>query len=158
MIEGVQGDIIVPAPGSVGGFEVLSYSWAVEAATGSGSSSGGAGAGRATFGDFVVTMPVGRSAPVLYVAVASGIHYRSAVLLVVDAVRRGAAPREVERYTMEDVFCLSLRNTGAQGGARDMSELHLGYVALTHKVTTYDAAGKPLSVEHTWNRMTNKGK
>jgi type VI secretion system secreted protein Hcp len=157
VMEGVPGDVAVPGQKGVGGMPVLSYSWGVDQ-TGGVATGGGGGAGKAQFGDLIVTKPVGRCSPMLFLGCASGKHYPSAVLLVLDSSAKGKGPREMERYTLQDVVISSIRNSGAQGASRDTSELHLQYRIIGFRVAQYDAAGNMVgATEHGWDRALNKG-
>src|SRR5690242_9621179 len=78
-LDGIPGDA---TDGEItGAIQLLSFSWGDQNSLAIASSGGGA-AGRATFKNLTITKTVDRSSPLLFFAVASGQHIKSAVIYV----------------------------------------------------------------------------
>jgi type VI secretion system secreted protein Hcp len=88
--------------------EILSYSWGVDQ-TGSHAAGGGGGAGKATFQDLHFVANTNKASPTLFLACASGQHFKSAILTVRKA---GKEQQEFLKVSVEDVLVTEFNNAG----------------------------------------------
>jgi type VI secretion system secreted protein Hcp len=118
--------------------EVLSFSWG---ATNSGSAGqgGGQGSGKVAPHDFSFLKRHDKSSPVLYIACATGQHFKNAVLVCRKA---GGGQQEYLKITMEDVLVSSF-TTSASGGddVLPSDQVTLNYGKLEHSYKEQKADG-----------------
>ena len=98
-----------------GAIEVLSWSWDVSY-PGSAPAGAGSGAGKASFGNFVITHRIDRASPQLLAACATGKHIATATITVRKTL--GEAESEYLTIKMKDVRVARV----AQGSAEDNAE------------------------------------
>lgn len=94
--------------------DLLSYSFGASN-TGTFAGGGGGGAGKVSFQDFSFTKYVDASSPPLFQAVATGKHFKNAILEIVEPPV-GKGESQVLRYTLDDVIVTSF----FQGGGGDV--------------------------------------
>jgi type VI secretion system secreted protein Hcp len=105
-IDGIQGESTdAKHPGEI---ELESFSWG-EANVVSAGGAGGAGAGKVQVEGLHVTMQMSKASPPLFLACASGQHFKQAVL---TALRAGKTPQEFLVIKLTDVL-VSSYHTGA---------------------------------------------
>ena len=94
--------------------EVLSWSWGL-AQSGSAASGGGGGAGKVTFQDFHFVNRLQKSSPKLFLACASGQHFKSAILTVRKAGGEGQQ-QDYYKVTLDEIIVSSFNQTGEPDG------------------------------------------
>jgi len=95
-----------------GEIEVLSFSWGVSNA-GTAGRGGGQGGGKSAATDLSFVKQLDKSSPTLYIACATGQHFKNAVLTCRKA---GGGQQEYLKFTLEDVFISSHVTSGSGGG------------------------------------------
>ncbi len=113
--------------------EVESFSWG-EQQSGTAGHGGGAGAGKVIAQDFHFVKKLDKSSPVLMIACATGMHYKSAVL----TARKAGAGQQQEylKITMEDVLISSYQTGGASGSdivPTDQISLNFAKLEISYK-------------------------
>lgn len=94
--------------------EIELQSWAFgHQQTGTESSGGGGGAGKVSAGDFHFTMKVSKASPKLWLAVATGEHYKTAVLV---ARKAGKEQQEYYKWTFTDLIVTNFQTGGSAQG------------------------------------------
>jgi len=106
-IEGIDGES--SDSGHRGEIDIQSWSWGVSNA-GSMSAGSGGGAGKASFSDLSITKRIDKASPLLMTACATGQHIPKATLTVRRAGKNGD---DYMRYTLEDVTCTSVQDSGS---------------------------------------------
>lgn len=150
-IDGVQGESADAKHKNE--IEVLSFALGVSQ-SGSPGRGGGAGAGKASFEGLHVVARTQKSSPRLFVACASGEHFKKAVLTVRQA---GAKQAEYLKWTLTDVIVSSFREAGAAGDDVPFDELTLGYAKLEVEYRPVDAKGAlGPAVKGGWDLKANK--
>jgi len=97
-----------------GEIEIMSFSWG-ETNAGTAGMGGGQGAGKVAAGDFTFTKRFDKSSPQLFIACATGAHYKSGTLTVRKA---GGGQQEYLKFNFEEVFVSSYQiDGGGAGGA-----------------------------------------
>jgi len=94
-----------------GEIELLSWSWG-HTQTGSEGMGGGGGAGKVLAGDFNFTMKISKASPKLFLACATGEHYKTAVLV---ARKAGKEQQEYLKWTFTDLLVTSYHTNGSGG-------------------------------------------
>jgi type VI protein secretion system component Hcp len=111
--------------------DVIAYSWGASVAVSSGGGGGGS-AGAVNFQDLSFTKAFDELSPEIVEALATGLHFQSATLLV-DADGTGGQP--THRYEFEEVI-LSSVSQGGSGGEQQLTEnvtFHFGSLELTNE-------------------------
>lgn len=83
---------------------VESFSWGAENPTTIGSATGGAGAGKIKFNELHINKKVDRASPLLFKQMATGAHYKTAIL----TLRKAGEKEPYMTFTMETVFISKL--------------------------------------------------
>jgi len=94
-----------------GEIEIMSFSWG-ETNAGSAGYGGGQGAGKVSAQDFSFTKRFDKASPQLFIACATGAHYKTASLTVRKA---GGGQQEYLKYNFEEVFISSYNVSGSGG-------------------------------------------
>jgi type VI secretion system secreted protein Hcp len=81
--------------------------------TGTESSGGGGGAGKVLAGDFHFTMKVSKASPKLFLACATGEHFKTAIVV---ARKAGKEQQEYLKWTFTDLLVTSFQTGGSSGG------------------------------------------
>ncbi len=111
-----------------GEIDIDSFSWGI---TSPGNKFGGGGAGKAVIQDFVLAKKVDKSSPALSLSVATGKHYKKAVLTVRNDSRN---PKDYYVITMEDVLVSSYQVGGSSGtDPKEQVSLSFGKVKVEYK-------------------------
>jgi type VI secretion system secreted protein Hcp len=92
-----------------GEIEVESFRWG-ETQSGTAGHGGGGGAGKVSPQDFHFVKKLDKASPVLMIACATGIHYKTAIL---TARKAGGGQQEYLKVTMEDVLVSSYQVGGS---------------------------------------------
>jgi type VI secretion system secreted protein Hcp len=106
-----------------GWIDVMSWSWGETNAGSHGAGSGG-GAGRVAFQDFSFSTRVSKASPALFLACATGQHFKQAKL---DARKAGKSQQEFLTWTFSDVLVSSYQTTGADGDDRPLDSVSLNF-------------------------------
>jgi len=109
-----------------GELDLESFSWG-ETQTGSAGHGSGAGAGKVMPQDFVFVKRLDKSSPVLFIACATGMHYKTVVL---TARKAGAGQQEYLQIKMEDCMVSSYQTSGGGGGGTVMDQVSLNFAKL----------------------------
>ena len=96
--------------------EILSFSWGATQLGSSGGADGG-GAGKVSISDFHFTTKVSKASPKLFLACATGEHFKKATLYVRN---RSSSPDPYLKVTLED--CLVSSYQAAPGGGSDSGD------------------------------------
>jgi type VI secretion system secreted protein Hcp len=119
-IEGVDGESKdARHPGEI---ELASFNWG-ETNSGSGGDHGGAGFGKTIAQDLQFAKRVDKASPKLFIACATGEHFKKAVLI---GRRAGAEQQEFLKLTLEDLSVTAYQ----LGGATDSGTVPMDQVAL----------------------------
>jgi type VI secretion system secreted protein Hcp len=100
---------------------VDSFSWGAENPTTIGSATGGAGAGKIKFNELHIKKKVDRASPLLFKQMATGAHYKTAIL----TVRKAGEKEPYMTFTMDTVF-VSNQNYG--GGSPEVVDEEITFV------------------------------
>lgn len=113
-----------------GEIEVESFSWG-ESNQGSAGHGGGSGAGKVVPQDLVFTKRMDKSSPVLFIACATGQHFKDALL---TARKAGGGQQEYLKMKFEEVIVSSYQ-TSAAGGAvvHETVGLHFSKLEMVYK-------------------------
>ena len=110
--------------------EIDSFSWGMSN-SGSMASGGGGGAGKVSFTSIRLTTEVSKASPKLFESVATGKHFPSATLTLVDSEQRG---QEFMKVTLSDVIISSYQTTGMSGGA-PLESFKLDFAKMEYEYT-----------------------
>jgi type VI secretion system secreted protein Hcp len=122
---------------------------------------GGGSAGRVSMTDFHFTKRVDKASPVLFLAVASGTHYKTATL----SVRNGARQEGLDflKYKLSTVlvtsFSLDGHGEGSQERELDSFSLAFQKIQITYTPTSPTGVTAPAgeSVDVSWDLSTDGG-
>jgi type VI secretion system secreted protein Hcp len=95
-----------------GEIDVESFSWG-ETNSGTSGHGGGGGAGKVSHQDLTVTKRIDKSSPVLFIACATGQHFKDALI---TARKAGGTQQEYLKMKMEDVLVSSYQTSASGGG------------------------------------------
>lgn len=125
---------------------VDSFSFGVENPTTIGSATGGAGAGKIKFNELHITKGVDKASPLLFKQIATGAHYKTAIL----TLRKAGAKEPYATYTMEIAFMTKKEVSGAS--PEDATEeITFVFGKLTEQVVDPGAA----PVKAGWDQVAN---
>jgi len=138
--------------------EILSYSWGLSNSS-SAAGGGGGGAGKVQFQDFHFVSSLQKSSPKLFLGVATGEHFKKAVLTVRKSGGDGQS-QDYYKVTMQDVVISSFQQSGTPDGGGDvpMEEISLNFSKITMDYRQQNAdgtLGDPVIA--TWDLKKNKG-
>jgi type VI secretion system secreted protein Hcp len=106
-----------------GWIDVLSWSWG-ETNPGPHGGGGGGGAGKVQFQDFSFATHVSKASPALFLACATGQHFKEAKLA---ARKAGKAQQEFLTWTFSDVLVSSYQTNGAGGDDAPVDSVSLSF-------------------------------
>jgi type VI secretion system secreted protein Hcp len=115
-----------------GEIEIESFSWG-ESQSGTAGRGGGQGAGKVQHQDFHFVKKLDKSSPVLMIACATGLPYKTAVL---TARKAGGGQQEYLKITMEEVLVSSFVTSGSSAGSvvpNDQVSLNFAKLEISHK-------------------------
>jgi type VI secretion system secreted protein Hcp len=111
-----------------GELDLESFSWGVTQ-LGTAGKGGGAGAGKSQPQDLVVTKRTDKASPMLFIACATGQHFKEATLTVRKA---GGGQQEYLKIKLEELLVTSYQAMGAPGGSGVINEsIALNYAKLS---------------------------
>lgn len=127
-IEGIEGESTSETHKEQ--IEIHSFSWGMSN-SGSMAVGGGGGAGKASFTSLRVTTTVSKASPMLFESVATGMHFPSATLTLVDSEQRG---QEMMKVTLSDVI-ISSYQTGGVSGSAPTESFKLNFAKIEYEYT-----------------------
>lgn len=137
-----------------GWIDVISFNYSIaNPSPGSVSSGGASGAGRAEFGDLILTKYWDKSSPKIYQLTSIGKHIPEARLELLNAGRM------VLQYKLTDVVVVSVQveGTEADKGKAPLEKVALGYSKIEWTYPVTDLRGASMGVVKTgWDVATNK--
>jgi type VI secretion system secreted protein Hcp len=110
-IDGIAGDSTDAK--HKGAIDILSFSWG-EANTGAHGAGGGGGAGKVAFQDLTVAAQMSKASPALFLACATGQHFKQAKLSAQRA--GGKSSGDFLTWTFSDVLVSGYQTSGSEGG------------------------------------------
>lgn len=110
--------------------EIDSFSWGMSN-SGSMAAGGGGGAGKVSFSTLRLTTPISKASPKLFEACATGKHFPTATLTLVDSEQRG---QEFMKVTLSDVIISSYKTTGMSGEA-PVESFSLNFAKIEYEYT-----------------------
>jgi type VI secretion system secreted protein Hcp len=122
-----------------GAIDVLSWTWG-ESNAAPVPAGGGAGAGKVTFSDFAFMTPVSKASPALFIACATGQHFKQAKL---SAQKAGAkAVDDYLTWTFTDVLVTSYQTSagGGDDGPMDSISLNAARAVVSYKAQKADGS------------------
>ena len=133
--------------------EAVSFSWGAQQATTS--TGGGAGAGKVSFQDLHVLMPVSQASPQLFLACAQGRHLKTTVLACRKA--GGRDQQDFLKVTLSDVIVASYQTNGQAEEGVPVDEVSFAYAQIEVEYRPQKADGSMEdSVMAGWNLKTNE--
>jgi type VI secretion system secreted protein Hcp len=133
--------------------DVDSWSWG-ESQSGGTHSGGGAGAGKVVFNDFHFVTKVSKASPKLFLACASGQHFKEAKLV---ARKAGKEQQEFLSWTFSDLLVSSYQTGGSEHSADiplDQVSLNFSKVAVSYKAQKADGS-LDAAITAGWDIKTN---
>ena len=114
-----------------GAIDVMSWSWG-ETQSGTTHAGSGGGAGKVDFGDFNFATRVSKASPKLFLACATGQHFKEAKL---TARKAGKGQQEFLTWTFSDVLVSSYQTAGSDGddGPTDAVSLNFSKAQISYK-------------------------
>ncbi len=135
--------------------DVLSFSWGESNVTASSGAAGGAAAGKVTMKDLTITKTTDKSSPKLMLAVATGQHFKQAVLTARSA---GEARFEYLVIMLTDVVVSSYTIEGTTSDSRPVEQVALNFGKIEMKYTPQKPDGSAdAPVTASWDVKANKG-
>lgn len=121
-----------------GEIEVESFSWG-EANAGTGGHGGGSGAGKVVPQDLVFTKRMDKSSPVLFIACATGQHFKDALL---TARKAGGTQQEYLKMKLEEVLISSYQTSASSGDTivHETVGLHFAKLEMVYKEQKADGS------------------
>lgn len=116
--------------------EIDSFSWGMSN-SGSMAAGGGGGAGKVSFSSLKLTTAISKASPKLFEACATGKHFPTATLTLVDSEQRGL---EFMKVTLSDVIISSYQTTGMSGDA-PTENFRLNFAKIEYEYTPQKADG-----------------
>jgi type VI secretion system secreted protein Hcp len=133
--------------------EVLSFGWGENHPT---TTAGGGAAGKVQMLPFHFAARCNKASPILFLACASGKHFKQAVLSLVHTA--ADQKRDFLVWKMSDVIVSAYRNAGEQTEPMPVDEFDLVFAKVEVEYTPFTAAGKPGQViKAGWDLKLNKG-
>lgn len=131
--------------------EVDSFSWGATNPTTIGSATGGAGAGKIKFNELTINKKVDRASPLFFKQMASGAHYKTAVL----TLRKAGEKEPYMTYTMDTVWVSKMNNDGGSPEVAD-EEITFVYGKVLVQSNDRNADGSLAPpVQMGWDQITN---
>lgn len=119
--------------------QLESWSWG-ESQGGTHAFGGGGGAGKVQMQDFVFTMKVNKSSPVLFLKCANGEHIKSAILTCRKA---GKDQQEFMTFKFGDVLISSFQTSGAgSGDVLPMENISMNYTTIEYEYKMQKSDGQ----------------
>lgn len=140
-------------PGHVGEIDVLSFSFGASQ-TGVREAGGRASARRSSLSPIAIVKQVDKSSPKLFLACATGVHFKDAVLTISTG---GDKPFEYLVITMSDVLISSYQVGTSEGAGPATESISFSYSKIEYRYIPRNDAGEPLQpVVVTFDVLKNK--
>jgi type VI secretion system secreted protein Hcp len=153
-IDGIKGESQDDKhPGSI---EVESFSWGASN-PGNAAAGGGGGAGKVSFQDLHFASKTSKASPSLFLACASGMHFKKAVLTVRKA---GERPVEYYKVTLSDLLVTGFNSAGDDRGedSTPTDQFSLNFSRIEFAVNGLNSDGNAdTGVTVSWDLKQNKG-
>ena len=134
-LEGVPGESTDKA--HKGEIEIESFSWG-QTNSGSAGHGGGSGAGKVVPQDLVISKRMDKSSPVLYIACATGQHFKEGLLTCRKA---GGGQQEYLKIKMEEIIVTSYQTSAASGAVvSEIVNLQFAKMELAYKEQKADGS------------------
>jgi type VI secretion system secreted protein Hcp len=150
------------AVGHEGEIDIVSWSFGETRATAAGGGGGGRAAGRVSMTDFHFTKRVDKASPALFLACASGTHYKTATLTVRNGVE--GEGQDFLKYRLSTIlvtsFSLDGHGEGSQERELDSFSLAFQKILISYTPTTPTGAAAPVGgdeVDVTWDLSADGG-
>jgi type VI secretion system secreted protein Hcp len=137
-IDGVEGESKDDA--HKGEIDILAWSWGVDQVVAAGAPGSGGGAGKAKFEDFHFVAQISKASPKLFLAAASGAHFKYASLAGVRASGKSKGA-EYLKYKLSDVLVSSVDHE-SDGGDTPIEQFSLAYSKFEIAYSTQSSSGK----------------
>jgi type VI secretion system secreted protein Hcp len=149
-IDGIQGESTdAKHPGEI---ELEAFSWG-EANVVSAGGAGGGGAGKVQVEDLHVTMRMSKASPLLFLACATGQHFKQAVL---TSRRAGKTPQDFLVVTLTDVL-VSSYHTGGNTDIGPTDQVSFNFAKIQFQYRPQKADGSlDVPVQAGWDVKANK--
>lgn len=134
-----------------GWIDIDSFAWGLTNA-GAPGGGGGGGSSRAVFSDFSWTQAIDKSTVPLFVAVASGRHFREVTF---EAVRAGEDRRSFFQIVFDEAVPTSLQLTGASGGIGASASLAASRITMRYWPTDPRTGERGGVIEGVWDLSLN---
>jgi type VI secretion system secreted protein Hcp len=137
-----------------GFLDVDSWSWG-ETQTGPHTAGGGAGVGKVSMQDFHFTTRTSKASPKLFLACASGQHFKEAKLV---ARKAGKAQQEFLTWTFSDLLVSSYQTGGSEAGDMlplDQVSLNFAKIRIEYKAQKADGS-LDAAITAGWDAKANK--
>jgi type VI secretion system secreted protein Hcp len=134
-IEGVDGESTDDK--HKGEIDIESFSWGVSN-MGTHGAGGGGGAGKASFQDLHLHTHVSKASPKLFLACATGEHFKKATLTCRKA---GKEQQEYMKVTLSDVLVTSYQVGGGSGGVVPTDQFSINYAKIEYELKPQKADG-----------------
>lgn len=128
--------------------EISSWSWG---ASNSGSMASGGGAGKVSMQDFHFTHTVDKSSPKLFMALATGEHYKQVTLAVRKA---GGDQQDYLAYTFSDVLVTSLTSAAGDPVPTEQVSFNFSKIEMEYKPQSADGT-RSIPITASWDLKTN---
>ena len=132
--------------------EILSWSWGASNTSSMGAGGGG-GAGKVSMQDFHFTHSVDKSSPKLFMALATGEHYKQVTLSVRKA---GGDQQDYLTFTFSDVLVTSLNASAGMGDPVPTEQVSLNFskIEMAYKPQSADGT-RSIPITASWDLKTN---
>jgi type VI secretion system secreted protein Hcp len=135
-----------------GEIDVLAWSWG-ESNSGTVHAGTGGGAGKVAFQDLSFTMRVSKASPALFLACASGQHFKDAKL---TGRKAGKDQLEYLSWTFSDILVTSYQTGGSEGEDSQMENVTLNFSKAQVSYKAQKADGTPdTPINAGWDIKTN---
>jgi type VI secretion system secreted protein Hcp len=134
--------------------EVLSFQWG-ESSPASQTQGPGGGAGKVEMSAFHLSAASSQASPVLFLACASGRHFKEAVLSLARPV--GGRGQDFMVWKLQSVLVSAYRTGGGQADSGPMDEFELSFEQIEVQYQPLDEAGRPgPEVKAGWDLKSNR--
>ncbi|MGV0024898.1 Hcp family type VI secretion system effector [Phormidesmis priestleyi] len=139
----------------IGEIEVASWSWG-ESQLALSNPGGGGGAGKVKFQDFQFTAWVSKASPKLFLAGASGQHFKRAILTGRSA-SEGQESSEFLKITLSDIVVSSFQTDGDASEQRPLDRVSLNFGKIEYEYKSQRTDGTPGDdIKVSWDLKANK--
>lgn len=135
--------------------ELISFSWGVTNGGTIGGGGGGGTAGKATFADFEVAMPVNRSSPQIFLKCATGAHIKEGTLAVRN---KSGGKNQVEylKFKFNDLLITGYEENGNVEDERPLDVVRFNFAKIEMTYSTQAQSGATTSETVGWDLKQNQ--